>query len=52
MRNYIRGTGGLESVEWDPQSPNVSSVPWRNDCFAGFAGFAGKSLSLEFVCVF
>jgi len=30
MRNYIRGTGGgpraLESVEWDPKSPNLSSV--------------------------
>lgn len=32
MRSYIRGTGGgpraLESVEWDPKSPNLSSVPW------------------------
>ena len=30
MRNYVRGSGGgpraLESVEWDPKSPNLSSA--------------------------
>lgn len=35
MRSYICGTGGgpraLESVEWDPRSPNVSSVTIKRD---------------------
>jgi len=35
MRNYVRGSGGgpraLESVEWDPKSPNLSSASRRTD---------------------
>ncbi|CAL1174174.1 unnamed protein product [Cladocopium goreaui] len=35
MRNYVRGSGGgpraLESVEWDPKSPNLSSVTLKRN---------------------